>query len=114
MKKDNIDYIAIGKRIKTARKSKKFTQEKLATICELSIQHISNIENGNSKLSLPTLIDIANALNVTVDFLLTDVTYNNREIMMKEVYDFFESCDQSETYFYLDILKKIKELYNKK
>ena len=67
-----IDYDAIGLRIKIARLKAKKTQETLANETGLSATHISNIETGNTKLSLPTIIAIANALSVSVDELLCD------------------------------------------
>ena len=60
-----IDYSAIGRRIKTARLSCGMTQEKLAEQTGLSLPHISNIETGHTKLSLPTMVEIANALSVS-------------------------------------------------
>ncbi len=67
MGKNPIDYKAIGLRIKFLRLKRSMTQEKLAALADLSLQHMSNVETGNTKASLPTLIKIANALSVTVD-----------------------------------------------
>lgn len=57
-----LDYKAIGKRIKIARIQAELSQEALAEKADLSPTHMSNIENANTKLSLPMLISIANAL----------------------------------------------------
>ena len=46
----NKEIIAIGKRIKIIRNARKITQEKLAEMSELTLAHISNIENGHSKM----------------------------------------------------------------
>ena len=46
----NKEIIAIGKRIKIIRNARKITQEKLAEMSELTLAHISNIENGQSKM----------------------------------------------------------------
>ena len=50
-----LDYKAIGKRIKIARIKADLTQEALAEKASLSTTHMSNIETGNSKLSLPAM-----------------------------------------------------------
>ena len=50
----------IGKRIKIARIQAELSQEALAEKADLSPTHMSNIENANTKLSLPMLISIAN------------------------------------------------------
>lgn len=63
----NIDYKAIGVRIKAARARKGVTQGYIAEVTGLSTPHISNIETGNTKLGLPTIIHLANVLDVSVD-----------------------------------------------
>ena len=65
----DIDYKAIGLRIKTARTRKGLTQGNIAQLTGLSTPHISNIETGNTKLGLPTIIHLANVLDVSVDEL---------------------------------------------
>lgn len=67
-----LDYKAIGKRIKIARINADMTQEALAAKVNLSPSHMSNIETGTTKVSLTTIVNIANALSVTVDDLLCD------------------------------------------
>lgn len=66
------DYVAIGKRVREARKNLKLSQEQVCERAELSPSHMSHIESGKTKVSLPTLIMIANILNTTVDSLLYD------------------------------------------
>ena len=68
----DIDYKAIGLRIKAARARKGLTQGNIANLTGLSTPHISNIETGNTKLGLPTIIHLANVLDVSVDELLCD------------------------------------------
>lgn len=71
-----IDYSAVGKRIKKERKARGLTQEKLAELTGLSTAHIGKVEVASSEPSLQTLVDIANALNTSVDnFLSGNVSY---------------------------------------
>ena len=67
-----IDYVAIGKRVKQLRKKRGMSQEQLAELIDVSVPHMSNIENGKTKFSLQVLVDLANALNTTPDALLLD------------------------------------------
>lgn len=67
-----VDYYALGKRIRQKRIKENLTQEKLAEIINKSPKHVCGIENATTKVSLPTLIDIANALQTTVDYMLVD------------------------------------------
>ena len=67
-----LDYKTIGKRIKIARIKADLTQERLAERIGISPTHLSNIETGTTRVSLSTIISIANALSVTGDDLLCD------------------------------------------
>ena len=67
-----LDYKAIGKRIKTARIKADLTQERLSEMVDISPTHLSNIETGTTRLSLNAVVRIANALGVSADDLLCD------------------------------------------
>ena len=55
-----LNYAAIGKKIRQLRKSRELSQEQLAEQVWISVTHMSHIETGNTKLSLPVFVDIAN------------------------------------------------------
>ncbi len=57
---DIIDYKAVGKRIKTVRRNKGLSQKALAAVVDINATNLSHIERGATKLSLPTLVKIAN------------------------------------------------------
>lgn len=52
-----------GDRLKIARESLKFTQEELASMCDLSGCAISHFETGNRDPSLKSIIKICQGLN---------------------------------------------------
>lgn len=106
-----IDYSAIGKRIKIARIKfgSDFTQEVLSERTGISLPHISNIETGKTKLSLPALINIANALSVSVDELLCDNVIQSKPVFEKEAAEIFADCSELEIRIIVDILKASKK-----
>ena len=61
-----IDYKAIGARIRAARERKGLKQHNLAALAEVAPTNISHIERGVAKASLPTLMKIANSLEVSM------------------------------------------------
>ena len=67
-----VDYQALGENIRRARKECCLTQAELAEAADVNTTHISNIENNYTKVSLPTLLAISNALETSVDYLLKD------------------------------------------
>lgn len=108
-----IDYDAIGFRIKIARMKAKLTQEALAAKADLSPTHLSNIETGNTKLSLPTLISIANALSVSVDALLCDNVIHSTYVFNQEAQELLSDCTPYDIRIILDVLKSTKEALRK-
>lgn len=59
----------IGQNIKRIRLLKNLTQEELAEKLDKSINFISLIERGESGISIATIIDICNALQINSDEL---------------------------------------------
>lgn len=104
-----LDYKAIGKRVKKARNGMGLTQEALAEKAGTSTTHMSNIETGNSKLSLPMLVALANALSVSADELLCDSVIHTKEIFVQEIQDIMEDCDEYEVRILTNLLKAAKE-----
>lgn len=104
-----IDYKAIGVRIKAARLRKGITQGSVARITGLSTPHISNIETGNTKLGLPTIIHLANVLDVSVDELLCDNINHSEKIFQKELSDILHDCSVDELHIIAEVAKVIKK-----
>ena len=91
-----LDYKAIGKRIKTARINAGMTQERLSVLIDLSPSHMSNIETGTTRVSLATMVNIANALSVTMDDLLCDSLTHARPQLEWDIQQILDSCDAYE------------------
>ncbi|WP_080442828.1 helix-turn-helix domain-containing protein [Clostridium botulinum] len=67
----------LGDKVKKLRKERKLTQQKLAVAVNLSQSTIGMIEGNKQGASNDTLIKLANVLNTTVDYLLSDSEDNN-------------------------------------
>lgn len=113
-----MDYKKIGQNIQNARKTRNLTQEELAEKVNSSAGYISNIETAYKKISLPKLIDIANALNSNLDTLLIH-EYKNHEVKDKVLVNQLESMiegfneQQKEEFFIFakQIIQAIKDIY---
>lgn len=90
------DYIIIGRRIREFRMCKKITQASLAEQIDMSSTYISYVETGKKKVSLSALIKISDALNVTVDCVLSGnqlyVTVENEP----DIVQLFNGCSVRE------------------
>ena len=104
-----LDYKAIGKRIKIARIKKNLTQEAIADKIGITPQHVSNIETGNASVSLTTLVAIANTLTVSVNDLLCDTVLISKAEFEKEAKELFEDCNEYEIRVLVEVLKATKQ-----
>ncbi len=87
-----INFREIGKKLKETRTSKGLTQEYIANMADVNTSHISNIENNRVKVSLPTLVHICNALNVTVDYILSEEYTDTSSVLDEEILRHLRSC----------------------
>ena len=101
-----MDYILLGKRIRDERLLLRLTLEKLAERTDKSINFIGQIERGEGKPSLETMVDIANALGTTVDSLLQDNVRAVNDNVGKEVEAIIRTLEDNGKQFILDMVKR--------
>lgn len=109
-----LNYEQIGNRIKEIRVSKKWTQARLAEESGVEPSYISHIERGVTKLSLPTLICVANALGATLDELVYDSLIKNTHISIKVLDELLSDCSAQEIKALTEIIKTIKRVLRNK
>ena len=72
----DLDFKAIGLKIKERRQAQGITQEFIAEQLDVNPSHISNIECGRANPSLTALVKIANILRCSVDYFISgEYTY---------------------------------------
>lgn len=102
-----IDYVSIGKRIKGIRLMRGITQEKLAETVNISVPHVSRIENGWASPSLQTLVDICNALDITIDSLMQDSLPAARKDLTGALGEVVADCTAEELNMLAEIAQSI-------
>lgn len=85
------------------------TQQTLAEVSDQEPSNISHIERGATKLSLPTLVGIANALGVTVDELLCDSLSASRSVFQSELDRMLADCSPLELRVITETVRTLKE-----
>ncbi len=103
-----MNYYEIGQRIRKFRRANHLSQEQLAEKVGISVTHMSHIETGNTKLSLPVFVDIAKVLSVRTDELLYDNPHINKTVMTDEIIDLLNSCSLHDMYILTDIIRAVK------
>lgn len=104
-----LDYKAIGKRIKIARIKADMTQERLAELAGISPTHMSNIETGTTRVSLSAIVNLANALSVTSDDLLCDSIIKAKVQFEQDIAGVLQDCDEYEIRMIRDMAQALKE-----
>ena len=88
-------------------------EEQLAEIVDISTTHMSHIETGNTKLSLQVFVDLAEALQVNVDSLLTDVNMTNKQQTYQEIMDILDQCTPAQAQALKEIISSTWNAINK-
>ena len=104
-----LNYIALGQRIRNIRTKKGISQMVLAERIDRSAAYMSYVENGYKSCSLDTLVLVANELNVSTDDLLVDSLANTIKVSNHEFATIVSDCNGYEMRVLLDIVKKAKE-----
>ena len=79
----------------------------------ISTTHMSHIETGNTKLSLPVFVDIAVALEVRTDDLLDNPATATTSTSLDEIAAVLERCSAQEAKVIADVVKATKRSIDK-
>ncbi len=104
-----MDLYCLGNRIRKTRMNCGITQEKLAEMVDISTNFMSLIENGRN-MSVETLVKIADALGVTVDYLLSDTMDLQSDKIMIQIAQNLSSLSDDEKLFFLNVIKQYKNI----
>ena len=105
-----LDFKPIGKRIYNLRRERNITQEQLAELVNLSVTQVSKLENGKSRLSLDSLINIATVLDASTDEILFGRIQAGADHRYDDVLDIFSDCDKTELRILIQTSRQIKEI----
>lgn len=109
----SIDYEAIGCNVKKFRNRMGLTQIKIGEKSGIEPSNISHIERGATKVSLPTLVSIANALEVSLDEIIYDSLVKNEHIKIELIDDLIKDCTSDELSAVIDIVKTTLNILRK-
>jgi len=109
----SLDYRVIGARIREVRKAKGWTQERLAEKAGVEPSNISHIERAATKLSLPTLVSIANALEVSLDELVYSNLVKSDHVSYARIDGLLSDCTAGELEAISEMIIATKKILRK-
>ncbi len=108
-----VDYVAIGERIREFRVRAHLTQAALAERSGVEPSNLSHIERAATKVSLPTLVNIANALEVTLDELVYGSLVKSTPVSVKAMEEVLAGCTPHEQMVLAEFLKRSVDSFRK-
>lgn len=107
-----MNFNRIGRKIQEARINQNKTQEELAEKVGITSSFLSNIETGKRKPSFETLIQIAECLELSLDYLILDKDLDKKmkeDFYIKRIYKKIELLDDQTKEKLIDIMIYISE-----
>lgn len=103
----------LGQRIREERTRYRLTQEQLAEAAQVNESYIGQVERGEKNPSLETVVSIAKALGVTVDYLLQEDMNVEPNSLLNELASFAKDKDPEELRLMLNIFRMVSEYVSK-
>lgn len=107
-------YKALGNRIKEKRMELGLSQDNLAEICNLSTSFIGVIERSEKRASVETIVKIANAMKVTMDYLFSDSINYDNSYDIDKAHELISDMDENEAEYAIEMLNTFREFRGKK
>ncbi len=101
-----------GKRVRSLRKQRSLSQEKLSELCDLHPTYIGQIERGEKNASLETIMSLCKGLDVPPSLLFENIGAVSEKTIPGDIYDIVIEMSENEQKAVYDIIKSIKAIIN--
>lgn len=108
-----INLVDLGLRIRQARTERNISQKALSQKTGISVPYISDIERGKKCVSVDKMLVIAQALQVSADWLLRLDLPQTEYAHSAEAATILADCSQEEAVLLLEILQSTKKILRK-
>ncbi len=108
-----VDYVELGKRIREARKALNLTQEEASERCDITSSYYGNLERGDKKMSVETLVKLSEGLGVSVDSLLYGDDSRERKLLSDVMAKVKKDTNIGQFEKYLMIMEAVSRIADK-
>ena len=105
----DIDYKLIGNRIKSARKTRGYTQEQLAERLDVTVGYVSQVERGITKISLDLLAKISTILECDISILVSGTAVESDNYMNNELFTYYSALDNHNKKLLMEFIKLLSD-----
>ena len=115
MSEEKVDYPALGEKIRQKRLRTGLSQDAVSDSVGLSESFYGHVERGDRKMSIESLVKIANYLDLSLDFLLLDSkpTNGSDKWLLHEFDNIFRGKSPAQRAYLLNILKVLSDSIEK-
>lgn len=99
-----LNYKEIGQRIRSEREKLKLSRQELAELVSLSDYYIGQIERGERQMSLNVLVNLANCLHLSLDYII----YGNKDDL-KYIQEDLTAYETDSSYELKDLINRCSE-----
>ena len=107
----NIDYKAIGGRIKEQRKKNAMTQERVAELLDVTIGYISQVERGITKPNIELLGKLASLFNCDISYFVSGVTYDSDDYLYEDMKKKYQKLNNRDKRIIISIMDDMLTIY---
>lgn len=100
-----LNYKEMGQRISNERRKYDLTREQLAELIDLSSTFLGQVERGEKKMGLESLIRLSETLHVSVDYLLKGQSQPTSQKSADDLYGLILKCSEKEITYFKKIVK---------
>lgn len=101
-KKTNTIKVLLGRKIRSLRKERKWTQEYLSELLEINPKSVLRIESGQTFPSIQNLERLAEIFDIEISDLFVNHNLEDTSVLKKYIYENIETLNDNE----------IRSLYN--
>ena len=101
-------YMDLGKKIREERIEKGYTQEELGEKIDTTGAYIGQIERGERNASMTKIVLIAEALNVSIDYLTGNFCFDELSNIDEKIVQELKDATNKQKEMMMDIIKIIK------
>lgn len=105
-----MDFYLLGQKIRELRTSHHFSQADLAELIDVSTNYIGQIERGDRKPSIETLVSLCNVLNTSMDYILSDSLTTKEDQLIHDIVSRLQDLSKEEKRFFYTTLVNYSQI----
>lgn len=105
-----MDFYLLGQKIRELRTLHHFSQADLAELIDVSTNYIGQIERGDRKPSIETLVALCNVLDTSMDYILSDSLTRKEDQLIHDIISKLQDLTTDEKSFFYSTIVNFSRL----